>query len=68
MRTRRQERLGLLRLVLWARFRGRDNAALPGQTVYGEMFEPALQRSSDTVHALLPMVPNESQEALEDRG
>ena len=68
LRARGQKRLGLLRLVLWARLRGGNDPAVPGQALYGALCEPALQGPPDALHALLPMVPHESQEALETHG
>jgi hypothetical protein len=66
LRTRRQERLGLLRLVLRTRFCRRDNAYLSGQTLHSSLQQPTLSRLVDAVHALLSLVPHQGAQALED--
>ena len=68
LRTRRKDGLGLLRLVLRTRFRGGDKPALPRQAIHDEVRERALPPAADAVHALLSLVPQQGQKALEAPG
>jgi len=68
LRARRKERLGLLPVVLRPGIRGRDDPPIPGQTLHGSMLESAMQGTAHAIHALLPVVSPEGQEALETGG
>ena len=68
LRARREERLGLLSVVLRTWIRRRVDAQLPGQAVSGPLQQQAMPRPIDSVHALLSLVSHESTPCLETPG
>ena len=52
-------------MVLRSRIRGRDEPPLPRQTLPGALRERSLPRPIDTLHALLPVVQDQSPQTLE---
>ena len=65
LRAGSQKRLELLSLVLRSGLRGGGYASLSGPALYGKVPEQTLWRSVDPVHAILPLVSQQGQKALE---
>lgn len=68
LRARRQVRLELLCVVLRAGLRDRNQSTFPGQALPVALYEQPLSRAADAFHALLPVVPQQGEEALETAG
>ena len=65
---RREDGLALLPVVLRARVRGRDDAALLRQALQRDVPKREVPRAADAVHALLSVVPCQDQTPLEAPG
>ena len=63
-----EARLALLRVVLRARVRARDDAQLSRQALRCEVPQCEVPRTPDGVHALLSVVPREDPASMEARG
>lgn len=68
MRARVEARLVLLPLVLRSGFRSGNQPTLSRQTLPRTLCKQPLQKAVDGIHALLPVVPDKSEEAMEARG
>ena len=65
VRAGQEARLAELRLVLRSWVQVGVRAQVPGQAVLLPLLEPGLPRRAHAVHALLPMVPWQGQEAMD---